>query len=188
MPQHFMTLLEYESVELHPLITSNGWLLSSKELSLALDVPLSVIIDLHQNLTEGKHYSYESLQYSKDSYTSSILFFTKAGIIRIAYSLKSEKALDFLEFVENVTLKLDDIPNTTHKFYKEIEDVLQEKLNRIKNEKETSLEEINKFILTLDNLVKKQNGEIPVAESSSISDILKTVINLANNYAPKQKH
>jgi len=181
-----MTLLEYGSVELHPLITSNGWLLSSKELAYALDVPLATIIDLLVTLTEEKHYSYESLQYSKDNYTSSILFFTKSGIIRIAYSLKSEKALDFLEFIENVTLKLDDIPNRTHKFYGEIEDVLQERLNRIKNDKETSLEEINKFILTLDNLVKKQNGEVPMPESSSISDILKTVINLANSYTPKQ--
>ena len=187
MSQHFMTLLEYGSVELHPLITSNNWLLSSKELALALGVPLSVIIDLHQTLTEGRHYSYESLQYSKDNYTSSILFFTKAGIIRIAYSLKSEKAFEFLEFIENVTLKLEEIPNTTHKFYKEIEDVLQERLNRIKSDKETSLEEINKFILTLDNLVKKQNGEVNTSEPSTVSDILKTVVNLANSYAPKQK-
>lgn len=186
MSQHFMTLLEYGSVELHPLIKSDNWLLSSKELATALNVSLLSIIDLLPNLTEEKHYSYESLQYSKENYTSSILFFTKAGIIRIAYSLKSEKSLEFLEFIENVSLKLADIPNHTHKFYKEIEDVLQERLNIIKNDKDISLEEINKFILTLDNLVKKQSGETPTPESSSVSDIIRTVVNLANSYAPKK--
>lgn len=187
MSQHSMTLIEYGSVELHPLIKQDTWLLSSKELSKALEVSLSEIVTLLPLLSEYKHYSYESIEYSENKFTSSILFFSKPGMIRIAYSLKSDKALEFLEFIENLHFTTQNSHATTHKFYKEIEDVLYERLKKIKTDPNTSLEEINKFILTLDNLVKKQDSTMSTQETNgNISDIIKTIINLTNSYTPKK--
>jgi|FLOH01.1.fsa_nt_gi hypothetical protein len=190
MAQHFLTLIEYSTIELHPLIIRNNWFLSSKEVATAFNVNLSKIIELLETLTEGKHYSYEAIEYTKNKTTSSILFFSKSGIIRLAYSLKSDDALRFLEFIEDINLKENEEEKIAHNFYNEIEDLLKERLDKIKKNPDTTLEEINHFILTLDNLVKKQK-EITVEKSSdtlNISDILQTVVTLAQSYTtPKSK-
>jgi len=182
--QHFLTLIEYGTIELHPLVIQNSWLLSSKELSVAFQVPLSKIIESLDVLTEEKHYSYESIEYSKNKSTSSILFFSKAGIIRLAYFLKNDNALNFLEFIENIDLKEEKDKDTIHSFYNEIEELLKERLDKLKNNPDTSLEEINHFILTLDNLIKKRKGiNTEKSNQTNISDILQTVINLAQSYS-----
>ena len=190
MAKHFLTLIEYGTVELHPLIVKNNWFLSSKEVAIALNVPLSKIIESLENLAEDKHYSYQTIDYAKDKRSSSILFFSKSGMVRLAYSLKSDDALKFLEFIEDINLEeINETNNARHDFYNEIEDVLKERLALIKKNPETSLEEINKFILTLDNLVQKQ--ETPIEnkrqDQPNINDILKTVVGLAQSYATKPK-
>lgn len=184
MVQHFLTLIEYSTIELHPLIIQNNWFLSSKEVALALNIPLSKVIEILDNLIEDKHYSYKSINYTKDKSTSSILFFSKSGIIRLAYSLKSDDALKFLEFIEDINLNEVDNKSIAHNFYDEIEGLLKDRLQMIKKDPNTSLEEINHFILTLDNLVKKQNNTTfeKKSDSSNIGDILQTVVNLAQSY------
>jgi hypothetical protein len=190
--QHFLTLIEYGTIELHPLIIKNSWLLSSKEVAIALNIPLSELIKSLKTLTDGKHYSYESINYANNNASSSILFFSKSGIIRLAYSLKSDDALKFLEFIEDINLRENENKeeDKIDNLYDEIEDLLRERLDKIKKNPNTSLEEINHFILTLDNLVKKQKNTPANRESgsSSISDILQTVVNLAQSYTQKPKN
>lgn len=185
MAQHFLTLIEYSTVELHPLIIQNNWFLSSKEVAKAFNVPLSEIIELLKTLTEDKHYSYQAIQYANNKTTSSILFFSKAGIIRLAYSLRSDSALEFLEFIEDINLQENEEEKNTHNLYNEIEELLKERLDKIKKNPNTTLEEINHFILTLDNLVQKQQQDTSVekkSDSLNISDILQTVVSLAHSY------
>jgi hypothetical protein len=186
--QHFLTLIEYGTIELHPLIIKNSWFLSSKEVALALNIPLSTIVESLETLTENKHYSYEAIGYANNKTTSSILFFSKAGIMRLAYSLKSDDALKFLEFIEDINLQ-ENSNEITHNFYNEIEELLKDRLDKIKKDPNTSLEEINHFILTLDNLVKKRKDTTTQKESnsSSISDILQTVVTLAQSYTQQPK-
>ena len=66
MTKHFLTLLEYDILELHPLIIYNNWFLSYKEVALAFNVSVPEIINLLETLTEGKHYSYEAIEYIKN--------------------------------------------------------------------------------------------------------------------------
>jgi len=181
VPKHPLTLIEYNTLELHPLIIGNNWFLSHKEVAIAFKTTVSKLVESLEMLQEGKHYSYESVEYESDKSTSSILFFSKAGIMRIAYYLKTDEALQFLEFIEEIHLKDKGQKDTTHVFYAEIEELLKERLDKLKNNPEASLEEINHFILTLDNLIKKRDGN-KSSGTSSITDIIETVVGLAQSY------
>jgi len=182
------SLLEYKNYELHPLIHNDTWSLSHKEVSLALDATIDKIIVFLDKLSEYKHYSYEEVEYAPEKRTSSILFFTKSGLVRLAYFLKTDEALEFLEFIED--LNLSQAKDTSgHKFYKEIENVLNDRLIKLKNDPDASLEEINHFIITLDNMIKKRDSNLPVQKNSgpaNMTDILETVIGLAQSYAVKK--
>ena len=184
MGRHSLTLIEYGTVELHPLLIKNSWMLSGKEVCVALNIPLSKIMELLENLIEDKHYSYESIEYSDGKFTSSILFFSKIGIIRLAYILKNSDALKFLEFIEDIEFK-NKGTQERHSFYDEIEELLKDRLERLKTDPNTSLEEINKFILTFDNLIKKQKyiNTPNKPNTKNMGDILETVINLAQSYS-----
>ena len=182
MPQHSLTLVEYKSLELHPLIKTNNWLLSNKETALALNTTIAKIVESLDSLTEGKHYSYESVEYEKDKSTSSILFFSKTGIIRLAYHLKTDDALAFVEFIEDINLQ-DKSQDSTHSFYNEIEVLLEDRLKKLKDDPNATLEEINHFIITLDNMIKKRDDiEVRKSSASSVTDIIETVVNLAQSY------
>ena len=188
MPNHSLTLIEYNNLELHPLITDNTWSLSHKEIALALNTTIDKIIPFLESLTEYKHYSYESVEYQEGKETSSILFFTKSGMVRLAYFLNSDKTLNFLEFIEDIHL-VPTSTNTTHKFYREIETVLNDRLTKLKNNPDASLEEINHFIITLDNMIQKRDSNLPVQKNTgatNMTDILETVIGLAQSYGQKK--
>ena len=188
MPKHFFTLIEYNSLELHPLIIHDTWFLSHKEVALAFNTTIDKIIKVLDTLTEDKHYGYHSIEYQDGKSTSSMLFFSKTGMVRLAYFLKTEDALSFLEMIEEINISQSK-EESTHRFYNEIEDVLKDRLLRLKENPDSSLEEINHFILTLDNLVNKRDGQLPTprnAMPNNISDILETVVGLAQSYANKK--
>jgi len=189
LSKHFLTLLEYNSIELHPLIINATWYLSIKELSLALHTPIVKIIESLELLVEGKHYSYEAIEYARAKSTSSILFFSKAGIMKLSYHLKTEDALSFLEFIEDIYFEDNNQEVKTHNFYNDIEDLLKDRLKALKENPDASLEEINRFIITLDNLIRKRDNlpaQKTVQNGSNFGDILETVVQLAQNYAVKK--
>ncbi len=187
MPQNFLTLIEYKLHELHPLIKTNNWLLSNKEVALAFNTTLNKIVESLDNLTEGKHYSYESVEYEKGKSTSSILFFSKTGIVRLAYHLKTDDALAFIEFIEDINFQTNS-GDSRHSFYNEIEVLLEDRLNKLKTDPNATLEEINHFIITLDNMIKKRDGiEVNKSGTSSVTDIIETVVGLAQSYTTPKK-
>jgi len=184
-----LTLIEFNSHEFHPLVINNTWFLSNKEVATAFKTNIATIIEAVDSLEEGKHYGYESVEYQDGKSTSSILFFSKIGIVRLAYYLKTDDALKFLEFIEDITLT-EHTQDSAHHFYQEIETVLEDKLAKLRSNPDASLEDINHFIITLDNLIKKRDGvEIPKSTGgSNIVDIIETIMNLAQSYsAPKRK-
>ena len=188
MPKPSMTLIEYNSHELHPLIIEDTWFLSHREVALAFNTTIDKLIEALDVLTEEKHYSYQSVMYQEGKTTSSILFFSKTGMVRLAYFLKTDDALSFLETLEGINISQNQ-ETSTHRFYKEIEDVLKDRLIKLKDNPDASLEEINHFILTLDNLVKKRDGKVVAQRNTmpnNISDILETVVGLAQSYAAKK--
>ena len=187
MPQHFFSLIEYNSLELHPLIMNDTWFLSHKEVTIAFHTTIDKLVEALDILTEEKHYTYYTHEYQKGERTSAMLFFSKTGMVRLAYILQTDEALSFLEMIEGINLS-QSTESSTHKFYTEIEEVLQARLNKLKNNPDASLEEINHFIITLDNLVKKRDGfsTQKSALPNNVSDILETVIGLAQSYAKKK--
>ena len=188
MPKYSLTLIEYNSLELHPLITEDTWFLSHKEVAKAFNTTIDKLIEALDILTEDKHYGYYSVEYQAGKSTSSILFFSKTGMVRLAYFLKTDDALSFLEAIEEINISQSQ-EESTHRFYNEIEDVLKDRLVKLKENPEASLEEINHFILTLDNLVKKRDGQALAPKSAmpnNVSDILETVVGLAQSYANKK--
>jgi len=188
MPKHSLSLIEYNNYELHPLLHNDSWFLSHKEVALALGTTIDKIIPFLEQLTEYKHYSYEEIEYEKGKQTSSILFFSKSGLVRLAYFLQTDKALEFIEFIEDINMTQEQ-EESTHMFYREIEAVLNDRLLKLKNNPDASLEEINHFILTLDNMIQKRDSNLPVQKSSgptNMTDILETVINLAQSYSQKK--
>jgi len=188
MPQHPLTLIEYKTLELHPLIKHNNWFLSNKEVALALNTTIAKIVESLEGLHEGNHYSYESVEYEKGKSTSSILFFSKTGIIRLAYHLKSDDALEFVEFIEDINLQ-ERAQDSKHAFYNEVEVLLEDRLKKLKNDPNATLEEINHFIITLDNMIKKRDGTESVKSApSSVTDIIETVVNLAQSYTTPKKN
>lgn len=189
MSKRCLTLIEYNHHEFHPLVINNSWFLSHKEVATAFNTDIATIIESLDSLEEGKHYGYESVEYQEGKSTSSILFFSKIGIVRLAYFLKTDDALKFLEFVEEINLK-EYSKDSAHHFYEEIEGVMEERLAKLKANPNASLEDINHFILTLDNLIKKRDGVVTSKSSggSNITDIIETVVNLAQSYSvPKRK-
>lgn len=188
MPKHSFSLIEYNSLELHPLVIDDTWFLSHKEVALAFNTGIDKLVEALEILKEDQHFAYHSVEYQRGKTTSSILFFSKTGMVRLAYILQTDEALSFLEKIESINLT-QSAEESTHKFYKEIEDVLQSRLERLKDNPDASLEEINHFIITLDNLVKKRDGMSSAAKSAvpnNVSDILETVIGLAQSYAKKR--
>jgi len=188
MPKHSFSLIEYNSLELHPLVIDDTWFLSHKEVAFAFNTGIHKLVEALDILKEDQHYAYHSVEYQTGKTTSSILFFSKTGMVRLAYILQTDDALSFLEKIESINLT-QSAEESTHQFYKEIEDVLKERLHRLKDNPEASLEEINHFIITLDNLVKKRDGIAAAPRSAlpnNISDILETVVGLAQSYANKK--
>jgi len=185
--KHTLSLIEYGIHELHPLVINNTWYLSTKEVALAFNTTISEIVESIDMLSESKHYSYESVEYEKGKTTSTILFFSKVGMIRLAYHLKTDDALKFLEFVEEINVQ-NQGEDRAHNFYGEVEDLLKDRLKKLKENEDATLEEINHFILTLDNLIKKRDS-VKTEEKNSgsnIGNILETVVNLAQAYTVPQ--
>ena len=111
------------------------------------------------------------------------MFWTKKGIIRLAYYLKTDSALTFLDFAEDLHFTTDNEGNRqiAH-FYDEVEDTLLQKLELLKNDSGSSLEELNKLIYTVNNLAEKKAAlkEGPRKETSALDGILSAVSKMVN--------
>lgn len=109
--------------------------------------------------------------------------------MKLSYHLKTEDALSFLEFIEDIYFEDNNQEVKTHNFYNDIEDLLKDRLKALKENPDASLEEINRFIITLDNLIRKRDNlpaQKTVQNGSNFGDILETVVQLAQNYAVKK--
>ena len=187
MSERYVTLVEYNKLELHPVAdTEHNWLLSLNETCEAFGIDKKAIEALQHShidtLTEGRHFLYTTIT-SGGVTTSKIMFWTKKGIIRLAYYLKTDSALTFLDFAEDLHFTTDNEGNRqiAH-FYDEVEDTLLQKLELLKNDSGSSLEELNKLIYTVNNLAEKKAAlkEGPKKETSALDGILSAVSKMVN--------
>jgi len=161
MAERVITFVQYNDLELHPLLDArHEWFLSITEVAQAFDVDISTITAIKESkqstLTEGRHYQYEEVL-SGGIRASRILLWSKKGILRLAYYLKSDAALKFLDFTEDLHLHSDQgIDAQSQHMYDEVEESLLGRLKQLKDDKDMSLEELNKLIYTVDNLASKK--------------------------------
>lgn len=187
MSDRHITLIQYKDLELHPIADNrHGWLLSQQETCEAFDIDqasLEGLLASHaDSLQADRHFLSTSIT-SAGMTTSKITFWTKKGIIRLAYYLKSDASLDFLDLAEDLELKsLQDDDGQTSHFYDEVEETLLQKLEQLKRDDESSLEDLNKLIFTINNLAQKRAAlkEGPTKEPSALDTILSTVSKLVN--------
>ncbi len=187
MSERPIALIQYKELELHPVIDNkHDWLLSQNETCEAFSIDNAAIerlMEAHtETLSENRHYLTSTLV-SGGSTTSPIMFWTKKGIIRLAYYLKSDDALAFLDFAEDLDLTSDqsDDRQISH-FYDEVEETLLQKLEGLKGDNGSSLEDLNKLIYTINNLAEKKAAlkDGPKKEASALDTILSTVSKMMN--------
>ncbi len=161
MAERVITLVQYNNLELHPLLDiRHEWFLSVTEVAQAFDVDINTIIQVKDSnqstLVENRHYQYEEVL-SGGLKSSKILLWSKKGILRLAYYLKNDAALKFLDFAEDLHLRSNQkIDSQSQHMYDEVEENLLVRLKELKNDKNMSLEELNKLINTVDNLASKK--------------------------------
>jgi len=187
MLERYVTLVEYNGLELHPVADKkHNWLLSVHETCEAFGIDRASIDALRQShaetLSEGRHFLYTTISSGGVS-TSKIMFWTKKGIIRLAYYLKTDAALAFLDFAEDLKFTFDkeEDPQIAH-FYDEVEETLLQKLELLKGDSASSLEELNKLIYTVNNLAEKKAAlkEGGKKETSPLEGILSAVSKMVN--------
>lgn len=185
MPKQHIAFIEYNGHELHPIYDSkHQWLLSAKEVALAYDISLGKLFEIQKEhetlLEEEKHYLYDNILCC-GQHSSTLLLWTKKGVLRMAYYIKSAQAMDFLDFIEDIHLQTPSTidPQITY-LYDEIETTLMEKLHILKNDPNMSMEALNQLIFTLDNLAQKkhtlQQGR--TAKGDGMSDIITSMMGL----------
>ena len=161
MAERVVTFIQYNDLELHPLLDArHEWLLSINEVSKAFNVDVNTILQIKESnqstLIEGRHYQYEEIR-SGGIKSSKVLLWSKKGILRLAYYLKNDDALKFLDFAEDLNLHSDQsVDAQSLHMYDEMEESLLVRLKQLKDDKNMSLEELNKLIYTVDNLASKK--------------------------------
>lgn len=108
-------LIAFDNIELHPVADeAHEFLLTSKEVAEGYGVTKDNIRNQkHRNgeeLIEGKHFL--SMQNLHDSNQKQTLW-TKRGIIRLGFFIKSERAKKFRDFVEDLVLRTETVSALT---------------------------------------------------------------------------
>jgi len=100
--------IKFEDVELHPIVNPQfDFLLTNKEVAKGYGISESTLRSNKNNhadeLVEGKHYIIDR------SYRNTPkIMWTKRGIIRLGFFIKSERAKKFRDFIEDLTLAVID--------------------------------------------------------------------------------
>lgn len=100
--------IKFEDVELHPVVNPQfDFLLTNKEVAKGYGISESTLRSNKNNhadeLVEGKHYIIDR------SYRNTPkIMWTKRGIIRLGFFIKSERAKKFRDFIEDLTLAVID--------------------------------------------------------------------------------
>jgi len=103
-----MKIIKFEDAQLHLQEDKNHeFLLTNKEVALGYGITtqnIKVTKDRHQDeLIEGKHWVKKVIQ--TNGGRQKVIHWTKRGIIRLGFFIKSQRARKFRDFIEDLTLK-----------------------------------------------------------------------------------
>jgi hypothetical protein len=158
-----IALVEYNDLELHPILDPDfTWLLTIKELALALNSSVDVLVKLqldHEDrLIEGKHYIIDHV--NTGSYRSAeIMMWSKAGVMRLLYLMQTDEALALIDFLEDLDLQFEgNVDSKAQKFYGQIEQVLENKMQTLKSD-DLDFETLNAMMHSVDQFAKRYQKE-----------------------------
>jgi len=184
MAERIVNFIQYNDLELHPLLDEkHEWFLTLNEVAKAFEVDTQQILELktaHEDaLTQGRHYQMESV-ISGGKKSSELMLWSKKGIIRLAYYLRNDAGLRFLDFAEDLNLQSTQTGDTqSASMYDEVEANLLTRLKQLRENENMSLEELNRLIFTVDNLATKKAAlRQQKQETSPLEGILSGVMKM----------
>jgi hypothetical protein len=126
------------------------WIVSNSSISIIFEAGEKEVENLKNNerVKENIDFLFIELLNFPENEKKKTLFWSRRGAIKIAYLLKNEKALDIIDFLEEIEFKDEDSSIL------EIENILNEKLEDIKKGK--SLKEIEDYIGTLSKFIRNR--------------------------------
>ena len=189
MPYRDIVFVEFNDIELHLLADDrHQWLITLKELSLAFDVGLNVIIEIKSehdsDLIEGKHFIFDSIasEYWEDR--TKRLLWTKKGVMRLAFWLNNERVIEAIDFFEE--LQFNVVKKETHeKIYNEVEEALLESVETLRAKEGFNVSQLNEIIDSVDNFAQKKRS-LDNKESTSSSNPLMDGIKKLLTLNPEQ--
>jgi len=152
MDRHITSILfDNRVIYLHKHNTLH-WLIEEGVLSELFEITSHKLVQLRQNssLTLNKHFIAEDFQDRLSGESKKIYFWSRKGVIRVAYHINSEKAFNIVDALEDIELKSEE------SIFGELENILRDRLNQI--EKNGDLKEIENFISTFGKFVKERSG------------------------------
>jgi len=178
-----IVFVEFNDIELHLLVDDKyQWLITLKELSLAFDVGLNVIIEIQSehdsDLIEGKHFIFDSIgsEYWNDS--TKRLLWTKKGVMRLAFWLNNKRVIEAIDFFEE--LQFNIVKKETHeRIYNEVEEALLEAIETLREKDVFNVSQLNEIINSVDNFAqKKRSLNSKDSSSNSLVDGIKKLLTL----------
>lgn len=111
-------LIAFDNIELHPIADeAHEFLLTTKEVSEGYGVVTRVIRDHKHShadeLIEGKHFISSVEKIDTGNLQRKVTLWTKRGIIRLGFFIKSERAKKFRDFVEDLVLRTETVSALT---------------------------------------------------------------------------
>jgi|GEM_PF-5932394 len=126
------------------------WFIDENSLLNLFQIDKSKLDLIREKLENNRHFFVEKIQDIALQKDSESIFWSKKGIIKIAYLLNSEIAFDVVDNLEDIQLEKKEL------IFDELEKVFKNRLSQI--DKNGSFEDIAKFIESFSKFIKEKNS------------------------------
>jgi hypothetical protein len=139
-----------------------NWLISIEQLSQLFKIEqknlLNIIQNKNNNFLENKHFVLNKNFNCLGQKNSEVFLVSKKGILKLAYFLDSDEVIEIIDELEDIDLTQEcfQIFEQKNQFFIEIESILKNKLEILKNNESVSLSQINEFIETISILIQRE--------------------------------
>ena len=165
-------LVLFNDLELHPIIhPKHQWLMTTKELARALNLELVDLINLKANnedrFIEDKHYLYSQVKTCDYSNGAEMFLWSKKGILRVVYMLKSDIAMEFLDFIEDIQVDCGNkVDENMQDMFDAVEEILEDKLAKMHKSNKYNPEELQSMLSIMDQFIEKKKRAYGIEDSN----------------------
>lgn len=129
-----------------------NWLIEERALAELFGVESQKLSQLRESssLTLDRHFIEKSLKDQLSEESKKIYLWSRKGVIKVAYSINSEKAFDVVDRLEDIELKSEE------PIFGELETILRDRLTQI--EKSGNFKEIEEFISIFGKFIREKSN------------------------------